>query len=155
MYMYAKLIWLTRLMTSERTKCINKGWSHTTQLEPWQCSLLKISPMDWIQPLHTQATRSDLDSDWELNISKILDWYVPYSMYVRIYFFGMRARARCRYSAVTRRYAGRNTNRGLSEFAPFFLPPNRRNWWFSPRRNCRSEKQRENICRLILLYQFL
>ena len=24
-YMYAKLIWLTRLMTSERTKCINKG----------------------------------------------------------------------------------------------------------------------------------
>ena len=66
--MYAKLIWLTRLMTSEKTKCINKGWSHTTQLEPWQCSLLKISPMDWIQPLHTQATRSDLDSDWELNI---------------------------------------------------------------------------------------
>ena len=29
---------------------------------------------------------------------------------------------------------GRNTNRGLSEFAPFFLPPNRRKWWFSPRR---------------------
>jgi len=34
----------------------------------------------------------------------------------------------------------RNTNRGLSEFAPFFLPFNWRKWWFSPRRNCRSEK---------------
>ena len=29
---------------------------------------------------------------------------------------------------------GRNTNRGLSEFAPFLLPPNWRKWWFSPRR---------------------